>query len=123
VIAATAGMRRGGRHPRPPATPRPLTGAATRPGPRFVAAASTAICDLHRSEAILPEDPQRPRYPDIQVQLSGEDGNAFAILGRTAQALRRAGVAHEEIDDYFAEATSGDYDHLLQTTMGWVDCQ
>jgi hypothetical protein len=68
----------------------------------------------------MPEDPQQPRYPDVQVQLSGEDGNAFAILGRTAGALRRAGVLQEEIDQYFAEATSGDYDHLLQTTMSWV---
>jgi hypothetical protein len=68
----------------------------------------------------MPEDPQQPRYPDVQVQLSGEDGNAFAILGRTAGALRRAGVPQEEIDQYFAEATSGDYDYLLQTTMRWV---
>jgi hypothetical protein len=69
----------------------------------------------------MPEDPTQPRYPDICVQLTGQDGNAFAILGRTAGALRRAGLAQEEIDDYFAEATSGDYDHLLQTTMAWVD--
>jgi hypothetical protein len=69
------------------------------------------------------QDPQQPRYPDVQVQLSGEDGNAFAILGRTATALRRAGVPQQEIDDYFTEATSGDYDHLLQTTMSWVDWQ
>ena len=40
----------------------------------------------------MPEEPQLPRHPDVQVQLSGEDGNAFAILGRTAGALRRAGV-------------------------------
>jgi hypothetical protein len=62
-----------------------------------------------------------PRYPDISVQLTGEDGNAFAILGRTQHALRRAGVSHDEIQAYLAEATSGDYDHLLQTTMRWVD--
>jgi hypothetical protein len=71
----------------------------------------------------MPEDPQPPRYPDVQVQLTGEDGNAFAILGRTAGALRRAGVPQAEIDEYLAEATGGDYDHLLQTTMGWVDWQ
>jgi len=71
----------------------------------------------------MPEDPQQPRYPDVQVQLSGEDGNAFAILGRTAAALRAAGVPQEEIDEFFTEATSGDYDHLLQTTMAWVDGQ
>ena len=52
-----------------------------------------------------------------------EDGNAVAILGRTAAALRRAGVPKDEIDAYVAEATSGDYDHLLQTTMAWVDCE
>jgi hypothetical protein len=48
-------------------------------------------------------------------------GNAFAILGRTAAAMRQAGVPQDEIDGFFAEATSGDYDHLLQTTMAWVD--
>jgi hypothetical protein len=68
-----------------------------------------------------PEDPTQPRYPEVQVQLSGQDGNAFAILGRTTAALRVAGVPSEEIDAYFAEATSGDYDHLLQTTMAWVN--
>jgi hypothetical protein len=72
------------------------------------------------SSPAMPEDPTQPRYPEAQVQLSGEDGNAFAILGRTAAALRAAGVPSEEIDAYFAEATSGDYDHLLQTTMAWV---
>jgi hypothetical protein len=69
----------------------------------------------------MPQDPTQPRYPEVQVQLSGQDGNAFAILGRTTAALRAAGVPSEEIDAYFAEATSGDYDHLLQTTMAWVN--
>ena len=73
------------------------------------------------SSPAMPEDPTQPRYPEVQVQLSGQDGNAFAILGRTAAALRAAGVPSEEIDAYFAEATSGDYDHLLQTTMAWVN--
>jgi len=61
------------------------------------------------------------KYPNVEVQLSGEDGNAFAILGRVKKAMRRAGISKEECDAYQAEATSGDYDHLLQTTMRWVD--
>jgi hypothetical protein len=32
-----------------------------------------------------------PRYPDITVKLVGENGNAYNILGRCRQAMRRAG--------------------------------
>lgn len=59
-------------------------------------------------------------YPDIEVELSGQDGNAFAILSRTARAMTRGGVSKEQVDQYRHEATSGDYDHLLATTMKWV---
>jgi len=62
-----------------------------------------------------------PKYPDVKVQLTGEDGNAFFILGRVKKAMRRAGLSKEEQDAYMAEATDGDYDHLLATTMRWVD--
>jgi hypothetical protein len=61
-----------------------------------------------------------PKYPNIRVQLAGQDGNAFAILGRTRVALRRGHVSPEAIDAFIKEATSGDYDHLLQTVMKWV---
>jgi len=64
-----------------------------------------------------------PKYPDITVQLTGEDGNAFLILGKVRKALRRAGVPSEERDAFTTEATSGDYDHLLQTCMKWVNVE
>jgi hypothetical protein len=57
----------------------------------------------------------------VEVQLSGEDGNAFAILGRVTRALRRADVPKAECDAFLAEATGGDYDELLATCMRWVD--
>lgn len=60
------------------------------------------------------------KYPDVSVQLTGEDGNAFSIMGRVQNALREAGVSKEECDAYREEATSGDYVHLLVTTMRWV---
>jgi len=63
------------------------------------------------------------KYPEIKVRLVGEDGNAFAILGRVSGAMRKAGVSKEERDQFFAEAMSGDYDHLLQTCMKWVNVQ
>ena len=61
------------------------------------------------------------KYPDIEVQLSDVDGNALVIMGAVTKALRRAGVDTEEIDTFRSEAMSGDYDHLLQTCMRWVD--
>lgn len=62
-----------------------------------------------------------PKYPDIEVELSGQDGNAFMIIGRVQRALRNAGVDKEEITRYVDEATSGDYDNVIQTTARWVE--
>ena len=62
------------------------------------------------------------KYPKIKVQLVGQDGNAYAILARVRKALERAKVDRIEQKAFFDEATSGDYDHLLQTCMRWVDC-
>ncbi len=66
---------------------------------------------------------KNPKYPEIRVPLSDEDGNAFFILVRVRKALRRAGVPERQIWKFSQEARSGDYDHLLQTCMKWVDCR
>ena len=62
------------------------------------------------------------RYPEGEVQLTGETGNAGAILARVLHALRRAGASPEDLDAFEREAASGDYDHLLQTCTRWVSC-
>ena len=62
-----------------------------------------------------------PKYPDIKVQLTGNDGNAFAIMGAVSRALREANVPAEEIKEYTDESMTGDYDHLLCTATKWVD--
>jgi hypothetical protein len=62
-----------------------------------------------------------PKYPNVTVQLSGEDGNAYFIIGRVIRALREAGVDNAEVREFSYEATSGDYDHLLRTVMAWVE--
>lgn len=62
----------------------------------------------------------RIKYPDVSVALSGEDGNAFVIIGRVRRALRRAGVDDDEITAFSEEASSGNYDNVLQTVMRWV---
>lgn len=60
------------------------------------------------------------KYPEIDVELSEQDGNAMVIVGRVRKALRRAGVSNAEIDAFSEDAMSGDYDHVLQTVMAWV---
>jgi hypothetical protein len=61
------------------------------------------------------------KYPEIEVQLTGTDGNAFAILGKVARAMRDAGLTNEQVKEFQSEAMSGDYDHLLRTAMRFVE--
>jgi hypothetical protein len=58
---------------------------------------------------------------NVEVQLSGEDGNAFSIMGAVQHALKRAGASKEELDQYLADSMSGDYDNLLRVAMEWVE--
>ena len=61
-----------------------------------------------------------PKYA-ITVQLTGNDGNAMSIMSNVGRALMRNGVPKEEVDSFYQEAMSSDYDHLLQTAMRWVE--
>lgn len=64
----------------------------------------------------------QPKF-DVTVQLSGSDGNAFAIMGNVQRALRKAGATPEQLKQYQEESMSGDYDNLLQTAMRWVNVE
>ena len=61
-----------------------------------------------------------PKF-DIEVELSGQDGNAFFIIGRVSKSLRRVGATPEQLKEFSDDAMSGDYDHVLQTCMKWVN--
>lgn len=63
------------------------------------------------------------KYPNITVQLTGEDGNAFSIIGRVRKAMRRHDVTEDELKKFSDEATAGDYVNLLQTCMKWVNVE
>jgi hypothetical protein len=63
----------------------------------------------------------KPKFPNIEVQLSGEDGNAFFIIGRVSKALKKAGHI-KEAEKFRTEAMDGDYDDLLITAMKYVNC-
>ncbi len=55
------------------------------------------------------------------VRLTGIDGNAFSILSEVVKALRLAGADKEYVEHYIDRATAGDYNHLLGTTMEFVN--
>ena len=61
------------------------------------------------------------RYPEIDVRLVGNDGNAFAIMGAVTRALRQHRVPAEEIKEFQMTCMGGDYNHLLATCMAWVN--
>lgn len=66
------------------------------------------------------EDDLQAPITSVKVRLVGEDGNAFAILGRCGAAMRKAGYPRSFIDTFVTEATAGNYDDLLATVMRYV---
>ena len=52
--------------------------------------------------------------------LVGRDGNAFAILGAAMRVAKANNMDWEQIKK---EATSGDYDNLLQTMCKYFDVE
>ena len=53
----------------------------------------------------------------VCLELVGLDGNAFNLLGQFQRAAREQGWPAAEIKAVIDEATSADYDHLLQTLI------
>ena len=72
-------------------------------------------------DIIAPQDGRPTEDLDPMDVLVGGDGNAFAVIGRTTKALRRAGATQEYIAAFQKEATSGDYDHLLATAVVYLE--
>ena len=79
--------------------------------------------------ALTPVRPPEPdpvpdvRYPGVTVKLLGTSSEALAITGEVRRALKRHGVSSDETTKFLTEALSGDYNHLLQTCMKWVNVE
>lgn len=56
-----------------------------------------------------------------ELELSGQDGNVFAIIGRAIKVARRAGWTETEIRKFREEAEGGEYDNALQVCMKYFD--
>lgn len=68
------------------------------------------------STITTPENLKKP-----EIELVGVEGNAFSVIGLAVDALKEEGNDAEVIDAYKSEAMSGDYNHLLQTTMTYCE--
>ncbi len=65
---------------------------------------------------------QQEPITNLKLKLVGEDGNAFSIMARARQLLRRNGRA-DLIEQFTKECTSGNYDNLLATCARYFDCE
>jgi hypothetical protein len=58
----------------------------------------------------------QPKHPDIEVTLTGQDGNVFNLMGIVSKAL----PAHE-VYEFRADVMSAQsYDEALRKMMEWV---
>ena len=64
-----------------------------------------------------------PKYPNITVELVGQDSNAFNVLGICRRAMKRAHLSESEIEAFTQEATSGNYDNLLTTVCEYFNVE
>lgn len=63
------------------------------------------------------------KYPHISLNMSQVDGNAYAIMGAVRRLLKRHGVSQDTVDEFTKEAKNGDYDHMIQTCMRWINLE
>lgn len=56
----------------------------------------------------------------MKYDLVGVNGNAYAVMGYTAHALKREGL-RDKVDEMHEKAMSGDYDNLLRVCMEYID--
>lgn len=65
-----------------------------------------------------------PKFPNVTVNLVGQDGNVFTIMGRVSGAMRKAGVSRIDIEAYEASIFKAkSYEDALCITMETVDCR
>jgi hypothetical protein len=62
-----------------------------------------------------------PTQTGIEVQLTGTDGNAFALIGKVSKALKRAGYRDAAKEMTAKCCAAGSYDALLAILMEYVE--
>ena len=64
------------------------------------------------------------KYTEITVELIGQNGNIFNLIGICTHAMRRGGVNRDERDKFVDEVThAGSYVEALAVIMRWVNVE
>ena len=53
-------------------------------------------------------------FPIDVIDLTGPNGNAFALIAYAKKLAKQLGYSAEDVDELKKEMTSGDYENLLQ---------
>ncbi len=62
------------------------------------------------------------KFPEIEVQLTGTDGNIFALMSKISRTLRENKVSKNIIDEFLKDIMdSSSYDESLSKIMKWVN--
>ena len=51
---------------------------------------------------------------EIVIDLTGPEGNAFALMGHATNFARQIGYTPESIEELMRDMRSGDYEHLVK---------
>ena len=57
---------------------------------------------------------EKQQKSEIIIDLTGPNGNAFALIAYAKKLAKQLGYSAEDIDELKKEMTSGDYENLLQ---------
>ena len=63
---------------------------------------------------------QNVMFPEISIEVSGPEGNAYCIVAIISNNLKSIGWSQSDIDDVVAEMTKGDYIHLLHVAKKFI---
>ena len=55
----------------------------------------------------------------MKYTLVGVNGNAFAIMSYTANAMRECGL-NDKVDEMYKRATTSDYNHLINVCDSYI---
>jgi hypothetical protein len=72
-------------------------------------------------EDLMENNLEKFKTPKPTVQLNGEDGNVFGIIGRVSKALKRAGMPEEAIEFTTKAFACHSYDDVLQLCFAYVE--